>query len=66
MKGKVSRKNQFTYWLKHDAKDCGLMQPPCKDWLALQFLKDYLLGMDWYEESSELSSTKMNSQYSYV
>ena len=45
---KVSRKNQFTYWLKHDAKDCGLMQPPCKDGLALEFLKDYLLGMDWY------------------
>ena len=45
---KVSRKKQLTYWLKHDAKDCGLMQPPMKDALALDFLKDYLLGEDWY------------------
>ena len=44
----VSRKYQFTYWLEHLAVDCGLMQPPCKDGLALEFLKDYLLGMDWY------------------
>ena len=44
----VSRKYQFTYWLKYIAEDCGLMQPPCKDGLALQFLKDYLLGMNWY------------------
>jgi hypothetical protein len=47
-KKNVSRKSQFTYWLSHDAKDCGLMQPPCKDALALQFIKDYLLGEDWY------------------
>ena len=45
---KVSRKYQFTYWLEHLAEDCGLMQPPCKDVLALKFLKDYLLGEDWY------------------
>ena len=44
----VSRKKQFTYWLRHDAKDCGLMQPPLSDALALDFLKDYLLGEDWY------------------
>lgn len=44
----VSRKNQFTYWLAHDAKDCGLKPPPCKDALAIKFLKDYLLGEDWY------------------
>ena len=45
---KVSRKNQFTYWLEHDAKDCGLMQPPISDALALQFIRYYLLGEDWY------------------
>ena len=45
---KVSEKKQFTYWLAHDAKDCGIMQPPLKDSLALQFLRDYLLGEDWY------------------
>ena len=45
---KVSRKKQLTYWLQYEAKDCGLMQPPMKDALALDFLKDYLLGEDWY------------------
>ena len=45
---RVSRKKQLTYWLKHEAEDCGLMQPPMKDDLALDFLKDYLLGEDWY------------------
>ena len=45
---KVSEKNRFTYWLSHDAEDCGLMQPPLKDALAVQFLKDYLLGENWY------------------
>ena len=44
----VSRKKQFTYWLRHEAKDCGLMQPPLNDTLALDFLRDYLLGEDWY------------------
>jgi hypothetical protein len=44
----VSRKSQFTYWLRNKAEDCGLMQPPCSDALALQFIKDYLLGEDWY------------------
>ena len=44
----VSRKKQLTYWLRHEAKDCGLIQPPMKDTLALDFLKDYLLGEDWY------------------
>lgn len=44
----VSRNKQLTYWLQHEAKDCGLMQPPMKDTTALDFLKDYLLGEDWY------------------
>ena len=44
----ISREKQFTYWLEYSAKDCGLMQPPMKDAVALDFLKDYLLGEDWY------------------
>lgn len=48
MKNRVSEKNTFTYWLKHDAKDCGLMQPPLNAQKALGFLCDYLLGEDWY------------------
>ena len=44
----VSRNKQLTYWLQYEAKDCGLMQPPMKDALALDFLKDYLLGEGWY------------------
>ena len=47
-KNNVSRKNQFTYWLKYEAEDCGLMQPPLDAQKALNFLKDYLLGEDWY------------------
>ena len=48
MKKRVSRKNQFTYWLWHGAEDCGIMQPPLKDAIALKFLQYYLLGEDWY------------------
>lgn len=47
-KKNVSRKNQFTYWLKYEAEDCGLMQPPLDAQKALNFLKNYLLGEDWY------------------
>ena len=47
-KKSVSRKKQFTYWLKYEAEDCGLMQPPLDAQKALNFLKDYLLGEDWY------------------
>lgn len=44
----IRREKQFTYWLRYKAKDCGLMQPPMKDAAALDFLRDYLLGEDWY------------------
>ena len=47
-KNKVSIKNQFTYWLKHEAKDCGIMQPPLNAQKALEFLKNYLLCENWY------------------
>ena len=45
---KVSENRQFTYWLEHDAKDCGIMQPPLPAQKAISFLIDYLLGEGWY------------------
>lgn len=47
-KNKVSEKNTFTYWLEHEAEDCGIMQPPLNAQRALNFLKDYLLSENWY------------------
>lgn len=44
----IKRKNQFTYWLEYEAKDCGILQPPLDAQKALNFLKDYLLGENWY------------------
>ena len=45
---KVKRSRQFTFWLIYKAEDCGIMQPPLNAQLAVDFLKDYLLGEDWY------------------
>lgn len=44
----ISREKQFTYWLEHEAKDCGLMQPPLPAQDAIGFLVYYLLGENWY------------------
>lgn len=44
----ISRKKQFTYWLRNEAKDCGLVQPPLSAQKAVDFLQTYLLGEDWY------------------
>ena len=44
----ISEKNTLTYWLRHEAEDCGLMQPPLNAQKALDLLKNYLLGEDWY------------------
>lgn len=49
----VSREKQFTYWLEHEAEDCGLCDPPLDAQRALRFLKDYLLGERWYVTTSE-------------
>lgn len=38
----------LTDWLENDAKDCGLCDPPMKAELAIEFLKNYLLGENWY------------------
>ena len=47
-KNRVSDKNTFTHWLRYEAKDCGIMQPPLDAQKALGFLCNYLLGEDWY------------------
>ena len=56
----ISREKQFTYWLEHEAKDCGLCDPPLDAQKALQFLTDYLLGENWYVATSE-STEQVNS-----
>ena len=45
---KVKRSRQFTFWLRYKAEDCGIMQPPLNAQLGIDFLRDYLLGEDWY------------------
>lgn len=57
----IKRRNQFTRWLKYDAKDCGIMQPPLKAQRAVHFLKDYLLGEDWYV-INPVNTEQCNSQ----
>lgn len=39
---------KFTDWLKNDSIDCGIFSPPLEAQKAINFLKDYLLGEDWY------------------
>lgn len=39
---------KLTEWLENDAIDCGILEPPMEAQDALNFLKDYLLGEDWY------------------
>lgn len=47
-KSSLSEEKTFTYWLEHEAVDCGLCDPPLDAQKALNFLKDYLLGEGWY------------------
>lgn len=63
-KKKVSKENQFTYWLEHEAIDCGLMQPPLDAQKALGFLADYLLGEDWYVVNP-VNTEQCNTQLVY-
>ena len=57
----ISREKQFTYWLEHKAKDCGLMQPPLPAQDAIGFLVDYLLGENWYVVNP-VSTEQCNTQ----
>lgn len=47
---------KFTDWLKKNSEVCGLCDPPLEPQKALNFLRDYLLGEDWYVTMPE--STK--------
>ena len=54
--------NTMTHWLKNEAKDCGLCDPPMNDKLAITMLKNYLLGENWYvviPENSEQCNTAL-------
>lgn len=50
----------LTYWLDNEAVDCGLCDPPMDAQKAIKFLKDYLLGEDWYVAMSE-STEQVNT-----
>lgn len=54
----------FSYWLLYEAKDCGVCDPPLEAQLALDFLSHYLLGDDWYVNTSE-STIQVNSAIVY-
>ena len=38
---------KFTDWLKNDAENCGMCDPPMNAQLAINFLQNYLLGEGW-------------------
>jgi hypothetical protein len=50
----------FTDWLENDAIDCGILSPPLDPQFALEFLKNYLLGEDWYVVAP-LNTTQINT-----
>lgn len=52
---------KFTDWLENDAVDCGLCSSPLEPQKALQFLKDYLLGENWYVAMPE-SQQQVNTE----
>lgn len=51
---------RFTEWLKNDAVDCGLCDPPMEAQKAIEILTDYLLGEDWCVAIPE-STRQVNS-----
>ena len=60
----LNRQKEFTYWLQYEAEDCGIMQPPLNAQKALNFLKDYLLGEDWYVVNP-VNTEQCNTQIVY-
>lgn len=51
----------FTEWLENDALDCGILSPPMSADQAMEFLKDYLLGENWYTVNP-LNSEQVNTE----
>ncbi len=60
----LNRQKEFTYWLQYEAEDCGILQPPLNAQKALNFLKDYLLGEDWYVVNP-VNTEQCNTQIVY-
>jgi hypothetical protein len=52
---------KFVDWLESEAEDYGLLSPPLNPQFALGFLKDYLLGEDWYTVSP-ISTEQINTE----
>ena len=63
-KPNLREEKTFTHWLQHEAEDCGLMQPPLDAQKALDILKDYLLGEDWYVVNP-VNTQQCNTQLVY-
>lgn len=54
---------KFTEFLEKISveRNCGILSPPTKPYEALSFLKDYLLGEDWYVVSP-INSEQVNTE----
>ena len=52
---------KFTTWMNINWKKDNMFPPPLDAQLALQFLKDYLLGEDWYVVNP-LGQEQINSE----
>ena len=55
---------KFTDWLENEAEDCGILSPPLEPQMALDFLKDYLLGEEWYV-CSPICQKQVNTEIVY-
>ena len=51
--------NKFTDWLKNNWDKDNIFPPPLEAQEAINFLKDYLLGEDWYS-NNPISTKQIN------
>lgn len=51
--------NNFTDWLKNNWDKDNIFPPPLEAQDAINFLKDYLLGEDWYS-TNPISTKQIN------
>lgn len=52
---------KITEWLENDSEDCGILSPPMTDSQAMEFLKNYLLGENWYT-MNPISHDQVNTE----
>ena len=52
---------KFSEWLKENWVEDNIFPPALKSQLALKFLKDYLLGEDWYS-NNPISNEQINCE----